>query len=73
MLATDSGTESSCRIFSPPLLLEQLTDAADAELIGNCFQAPRDLFVQLESLYLFNVPQGVFIMISVLIKSISGH
>lgn len=57
--------------FLPPLLY-QLTEAAKAEFIENCFQATRDLFVQLKRLYLFNVPQGVLIMISVLIKSISG-
>lgn len=52
--------------FSP--WLYQSTDAAmKAEFIGNCFQA---------CLYnwqaVFDVPQGVFIMISVLIKAISG-
>lgn len=60
-------------LLSPtPILLCQLPDAAEAEFIGACLQATRDLFVQLERLYLFNVPQGVLIMISVLIKSISG-
>lgn len=58
--------------FSDPVWLCQPTAAAEAEFIGSCFQAARDLFVQLERLYLFNVPQGVLIMISVLIKSISG-